>query len=154
MSVLGTLSALALILPNFTTSTPGPLYSSSQLAFVGLISLVLYCIFVFVQTVRHRDYFLPSDVAGEPSQHEQQALSHAAPPSNPVAWSAAALLMVCLVAVVGLAGSYFFVVFIQHVTPGAFVAGMTLLTVEPGVVALTQRGAEPTPRKLKAMQAR
>ena len=66
LSVLGTLSALALILPNFTTSTPGPLYSSSQLAFVGLISLVLYCIFVFVQTVRHRDYFTAAeDVTAE-----------------------------------------------------------------------------------------
>lgn len=61
LSVLGTLSALALILPNFTTSTPGPLYSSSQLAFVGLISLVLYCIFVFVQTVRHSDYFIAAE---------------------------------------------------------------------------------------------
>ncbi|MDE2385145.1 MAG: ionic transporter y4hA [Alphaproteobacteria bacterium] len=57
LSVLGTLAALALILPNFTTAAPGPLYSSSQLAFVGFISLALYCIFVFVQTVRHSDYF-------------------------------------------------------------------------------------------------
>jgi Ca2+:H+ antiporter len=57
LSVLGTLAALALILPNYTTALPGPLYSPSQLAFVGLISLALYGIFVFVQTVRHRDYF-------------------------------------------------------------------------------------------------
>ena len=37
----------------------GPLYSKPQLIFAGLVSLVLYCSFVFIQTVRHRDYFLP-----------------------------------------------------------------------------------------------
>jgi len=52
---------LALILPNFTIAAPGPLYSPLQLAFVGLISLILYVIFVFVQTVRHRDYFVTGE---------------------------------------------------------------------------------------------
>jgi Ca2+:H+ antiporter len=61
LSVLGTLAALALILPNFTVAAPGPLYSPLQLAFVGLISLILYVIFVFVQTVRHRDYFVTGE---------------------------------------------------------------------------------------------
>jgi len=45
-----------------------------------------------------------------------------------------ALMLYSVVAVVGLSGSYFFVVFVQHVTPGAFVAGMTLLTGLPQVV--------------------
>ena len=41
----------------------GPPYSILQLEGVGLMSLVLWCVFVFVQTVKHRDYFLdaPSD---------------------------------------------------------------------------------------------
>lgn len=39
-----------------------------------------------------------------------------------------------LVAVVGLVGSYVFVVYVQHVTPGAFVSGMTLLVGLPEVV--------------------
>src|SRR3954469_16552327 len=51
-----------------------------------------------------------------------------------VAATFVALMLYSVVAVVGLAGSYFFVVFIQHVTPGAFVAGMTLLTGLPQVV--------------------
>ncbi|HNG90908.1 MAG TPA: hypothetical protein PK858_11910, partial [Saprospiraceae bacterium] len=59
LSVLAALSVLVLVLPGFTTTTPGPTYSPSQLAFAGLMSLVLYAAFVFVQTVRHRDYFLP-----------------------------------------------------------------------------------------------
>ncbi|MBG1233603.1 calcium:proton antiporter [Aestuariivirga litoralis] len=61
LSVLATLAALSLILPNFTTTAPGPVYSSPQLAFVGTISLVLYAIFVFVQTVRHHDYFVTGE---------------------------------------------------------------------------------------------
>lgn len=38
------------------------------------------------------------------------------------------LLLFSLVTLVGLVGGFFFSVFLQHVTPGAFVAGMTLIT--------------------------
>lgn len=58
LSVLGTLAAIALIVPNFTRATPGPFYSSAQLLFVGFVSLLLYGVFLFVQTIRHRDYFI------------------------------------------------------------------------------------------------
>ena len=66
--VLATLAALAtltLVLPTFTTSTPGPTFANSQLVFAGVVSLSLYGVFIFVQTVRHRDYFLPVDVGNE-----------------------------------------------------------------------------------------
>ena len=53
LSVLATLTTLTLVLPTFTSSTPGPTLSVSQLAFAGLVSLILYGVFVFVQTVRH-----------------------------------------------------------------------------------------------------
>jgi len=59
------------------------------------MSLALYGVFVFVQTVRHRDYFLPIEDAGEDE--------HAAQPAAGTAWASAALLLVSLVAVVGLA---------------------------------------------------
>jgi Ca2+:H+ antiporter len=58
LGVIATLATLALILPNFTLTTPGPVYAPKQLLFVGVASLVLYATFLFVQTVRHRDYFL------------------------------------------------------------------------------------------------
>jgi Ca2+/H+ antiporter len=58
LAVLAALTTLTLVVPN-TTSTAGPFFSTPQLVFAGVISLVLYCAFVFVQTVRHRDYFLP-----------------------------------------------------------------------------------------------
>ena len=63
-AVLGTLATLALILPNFVVAASGPVaLSILQLEGVGLMALVLWCVFVFVQTVKHRDYFLdaPSD---------------------------------------------------------------------------------------------
>jgi len=94
LSVLATLTVLTLVLPSFTSTTPGPTLSTVQLAFVGLVSLTLYGVFVFVQTVRHRSYFLPMGVRDE---------EHAAPPSVAQAWLSLALLFLCLVAVVGLA---------------------------------------------------
>ena len=93
LSVLGTLAALALIVPNYTRTTPGPVYAPAQLLFVGFVSLLLYCVFLFVQTIRHRDYF----IVAEPSDHADV---------RPAALTTAIsvmLLIVALVAVVLLA---------------------------------------------------
>ena len=65
LATLAALSTLTLVLPAYTTSTPGPTFSNSQLAFAGVVSLALYGVFIFVQTVHHRDYFLPDDVGNE-----------------------------------------------------------------------------------------
>ncbi len=97
LAVLATLVTLTLVLPSFTTTTSGPTYSAGQLIFAGLASLALYAVFIFVQAVRHRDYFLP--VGSGPDEHE----GHAHPPSAAQAWLSLALLVVSLVAVVGLA---------------------------------------------------
>jgi Ca2+:H+ antiporter len=59
LAVLAALTVLTLIMPNVTTTTPGPTYSPSQLVFAAVVSLVLYGAYVFVQTVRHRDHFVP-----------------------------------------------------------------------------------------------
>jgi Ca2+:H+ antiporter len=58
LSVIATLAIVSLVLPNFTTTAPGPRYANTQLLFVGVVSLVLYVLFVFVQSVRHRDHFV------------------------------------------------------------------------------------------------
>lgn len=99
LATLAALSILTLVLPNYTTSVQGPVYSSSQLGFVGLVSLVLYGTFVLVQAVRHRDYFLPTGAAA----HDEEA--HAAPPTATAAWASLGLLLIALVAVVLLAKS-------------------------------------------------
>lgn len=95
LATLAALVVLSLILPNYTTSAAGPTYAPSQLIFVAIVSLVLYGTFVLVQTVRHRDYFLPAgDVEPE---------AHAAPPSDRTAWTAFGILLLALVVVVMLA---------------------------------------------------
>jgi Ca2+:H+ antiporter len=95
LAALVTLATMVLILPVFTTSAPGPRYSNAQLAFIAAASLALWAVFVFVQTIRHRDYFLPQDAPADETVH-------AAPPTSRQAWASFALLMVSLVAVVGL----------------------------------------------------
>jgi Ca2+:H+ antiporter len=94
LAVLAALTTLTLILPNLTTATPGPFFSTPQLIFAAVISLVLYGGFVFVQAI-HRNYFLP--VGGEDDKAE------APKPSNTTTLISAILLLVALVAVVGLA---------------------------------------------------
>ncbi len=95
-AALVALSTLALVLPGFTTSAPGPAYTPAQLLFAGLASLVLWGVFVFVQTVRHRDYFLPTSAAAGDDVHLP-------PPTALAAWTSLGLLLVSLVGVVGLA---------------------------------------------------
>jgi Ca2+:H+ antiporter len=95
LAVLAALTVLTLVLPNVATTAPGPRFSTSQIVFAGLVSLVLYGTFVFVQTVRHRDYFLPLQ------RDDEEA--HAPPPSARTAVLSAGLLLVSLVAIVGLA---------------------------------------------------
>ena len=97
LAVLAALTTLTLILPNVATSVPGPAFSTSQLVFAGIVSLVLYGSFVFIQTVRHRDYFLAAE------RDDEEA--HAPPPSDRTAVVSVVLLLAALVAVVGLAKS-------------------------------------------------
>ncbi|MEU8497292.1 calcium:proton antiporter [Streptomyces lavendulae] len=59
LATVATLAVLSLVLPTFTTSKPGPEFSTAQLTFAAVASLALYGLFIAVQTVRHRDYFLP-----------------------------------------------------------------------------------------------
>jgi Ca2+:H+ antiporter len=95
LAVLAALATLTLILPNVTTTVPGPVFSKWQLIFAGVISFALYSAFVFVQTVRHRGYFLP--IADEGASAEGPL------PSGKIALFSAALLLAALIAVVGLA---------------------------------------------------
>ncbi len=97
LAVLGTLTIFTLIFPNYTTSAAGPYYSKNHLLFIAVIVLALYSVFVFVQTLRHRDYFLElSDSDGE--DHIQ-----AVKPSAMVAAASGGLLLVSLCSVVLLA---------------------------------------------------
>ncbi|MCW2712062.1 MAG: ionic transporter y4hA, partial [Marmoricola sp.] len=94
-----TLAVTCLVLPNFTTTTVGPEFSGSQLAFVAVASLALYGMFVMTQTVRHRDFFLPVSEGGRVLPEED----HATRPTNKRTLRSLGLLVASLVAVVGLA---------------------------------------------------
>ncbi|MCX4728384.1 calcium:proton antiporter [Streptomyces sp. NBC_01306] len=96
LSAVAALATLTLVLPTFTR-TPGPEFSGPQLAFAAIASLCLYGLFVAVQTVRHRDYFLPVTQEGEIQDED----GHAAPPGRRAALLSLGLLLVALIAVVG-----------------------------------------------------
>lgn len=99
LATVATLATLSLVLPTFTTSKPGPEFSSVQLTFAAVSSLILYGLFVATQTVRHRDYFLPIARQGGVITADD----HAEAPSRRDAQLSLGLLGLALIGVVGLA---------------------------------------------------
>jgi Ca2+:H+ antiporter len=90
---------LTLILPNDTLTAVGPFCSPMQLVLVGVMSLVLWCIFVFVQTVKHRNYFL--DDPGQAPADQEEVKHNVA--SGRIALASLGLLLVSLTVIVLLA---------------------------------------------------
>ena len=101
LSVLFVLATITLILPNYTLTTPGPVYSAAQLGFVSVVTLMLYGVFLYTQTIRHRDYFIGQrdDIAAEASHMPNRMLT-----------LSIALLLVSLLGVVLLAKKFSLVV--------------------------------------------
>jgi Ca2+:H+ antiporter len=96
LSVLFVLATITLIMPNYTLTTSGPIYSAAQLGFVSVVTLVLYAMFVYTQTIRHRDYFI-NDAEGEAGESRL---------SNRMLALSFALLLISLLAVVLLAKKF------------------------------------------------
>jgi len=109
LSVLAVLATITLILPNYTLTTPGPVFSAGQLGFVSAVTIMLYGVFLYTQTVRHRNYFV-SQLAG--------AANGAAHASTRTMFLSSVLLLVSLLAVVLLAKK-----FSQVVDAGAALIG-------------------------------
>jgi len=101
LSVLIVLATITLILPNYTQATPGPVYSAGQLAFVSIATVVLYGVFLYTQTIRHRDYFIAGDNDGD---------DHNARTSGKTLVVSGVLLLISLLAVVLLAKKFSLVV--------------------------------------------
>lgn len=100
LSVLGTLAVVTLVLPNYVLSAPGPYFSTAQLLFVGTSSIALYGVFLFVQTIRHRTYFL--DAATGSAEADPPSALPPTPPGR-IALASVGLLALALVGVVLLA---------------------------------------------------
>jgi Ca2+:H+ antiporter len=135
LATLATLSVLTMILPN-VTSTPGPSYSPSHLAFVGIVSLVLYLVFAFVQTVRHPDYFMP--IMDEAIDHH----AHEVPGNLPTVLCTA-LLLVCLA----------IVVFGAHDLAPSIEAGIAAAGAPPAVLGIIIGLIVLLPESLAALKA-
>jgi Ca2+:H+ antiporter len=96
LSVLVVLATITLILPNYTVATPGPIYSPAQLGFVSVVTIILYAVFLYIQTVRHRDYFIRDAVDDD----------HAGAVTGRALLLSVVLLLVALVSVVLLAKKF------------------------------------------------
>jgi Ca2+:H+ antiporter len=104
------MATITLILPNYTLTTPGPVYSAVQLGFVSVVTLILYGVFLYTQTIRHRNYFV-GEAAG--------VADDGASISNRTLALGIALLMVSLLAVVLLAKKFSLVVDLATASIGA-----------------------------------
>src|SRR5258708_1599579 len=110
LSVLIVLATITLILPNYTLTTPGPIYSAGQLAFVSVATVILYGVFLYTQTILHRGYFII-----EATGLEDEAMHT----SNRTLVLSIALLVVSLLAVVLLAKKFSLVVDVGTALSGA-----------------------------------
>src|SRR6266480_2323863 len=100
LNVIMTLAVLGLVLPNFTTSKSGPNFSTEQEVFLVVVSLLLYAIFLLIQTVRHRQYFLESKHVGMASTSAHHPLQVRSTAFH------AAMLLLYLVAVIFMAEKF------------------------------------------------
>lgn len=98
LNVLAALSILTLVLPNYAQTIPGPYYSSGQLIFVSVVTVVLYATFLFIQTSRHADYFRAEDKTESDGRH--------AYPSNRLVAFSVVVLLTALCAVILLAKKF------------------------------------------------
>jgi Ca2+:H+ antiporter len=101
LSVLIVLATITLILPNYTMTTPGPVYSAAQLGFVSVVTVILYGVFLYTQTIRHRNYFI--NASGS-------AADEATGVSNRKLVLSIVLLLISLLAVVALSKKFSLVV--------------------------------------------
>jgi Ca2+:H+ antiporter len=99
LSTIMALAVLGLVLPNFTTSLSGPRFTDVQEIFLIAVTVLLYAIFLFIQTGRHRGYF--KDAEDESSSGDNHS-----PKNLRSAGYHAAMLIFYLVVVIVLAEKF------------------------------------------------
>lgn len=100
LTVLFAMATISLVLPNYTLTAPGPVFSEAQLEFVSVVTILLYGVFLYTQTIRHRDYFV-----GQSGEDDDSV-----PISSPMLGLSIGLLIVSLLGVVLLAKKFSIVV--------------------------------------------
>jgi Ca2+:H+ antiporter len=137
LSVLFVLATITLIMPNYTLTTPGPIYSAGQLGFVSVVTVLLYGVFLYTQTILHRGYFIGK--GSEPDETESGV-------SGRMLGLSIVLLLVSLLAVVLLAKKFSLVVDVGTALIGAppafagvLVALLILLPESVAAIAAARR---------------
>lgn len=97
LTVVSAMATLTLIIPNYTLTTNSPTFSQGQLAFVSVVTLLLYAAFLYIQTVRHKDHFVSGDLHQRPDGHAFETRA---------VLTAAIFLVITLVAVILLAKAF------------------------------------------------
>lgn len=133
LSVLFVFATITLVMPNYTLTAPGPVYSMSQLVFVSVVTVLLYAVFLYTQTIRHRDYFVGA--ANEAAAHGEMI-------SDRMLALSIGLLLVALLAVVLLAKKFSVVVDVVTAkigAPPAFAGVLVavLILLPEGVAAIS-----------------
>ena len=78
LSLLVPLTVLGLVLPNFTSSSPGPTLSAFHSIFLAVMSIGIYAVFLVIQNWRHREYFVRTGgIEAQPAAHgESQSIPY------------------------------------------------------------------------------
>jgi Ca2+:H+ antiporter len=97
LAVIVPLAVLCMVLPNFSLAAPGPTLSPAQAVFFIVISIGLYAVFLAIQNLRHRAYFMAPE---SPDAADVQAA--AGPGFQSIPYHAA-LLVAYMLPLVGLA---------------------------------------------------
>jgi Ca2+:H+ antiporter len=139
LAVLMALSVITLILPDFTLTTGPGTFSAAQLAFVSVLSVLLYAAFLYMQSDRHRADFV--DDAAVPSPNA--ASDHQMPLAASIVSLIAGLVAVVLLAERVAAGveDGLTAIGVQHQDPiiGALIAAMLLFPEMLSAVRATLR---------------
>jgi Ca2+:H+ antiporter len=123
LSVLGALSILTLVLPNYTVTAIGPYFSNKQLIFVSVITVILYVAFLFIQTSRHKDYFRADSSSAQSGDHNY--------PSSRMVTISVILLLVALIGVILIAKKFAVILEIglSHIGAPQAVSGIVIAIV-------------------------
>lgn len=135
LNVLGALSVLTLVLPNYTIAARGPYFSTEQLIFVSVITVILYAAFLFIQTSRHADYFRAEEKTAPDGHHIY--------PSNRAVAVSSILLLVALSGVILIAKK--FAVILE--------AGLSHVGAPPAVAGIIIAMVVLTPESITAVRA-
>src|SRR5262245_26724811 len=69
LAVIVPIAVLGLVLPSFTVASPGPTLSPKQSLFLIVMSIALYGVFLAIQNLRHREYFIDSAAEASAGNH-------------------------------------------------------------------------------------